>query len=128
MSGLIMVLGVGKLSFSIYIPLLKKSTNISLHRLPSTNDVYMHVQYIIIYFNTTASEAGEDADFNKFCSFAGGPNAKGTICYITDKEGVSSLASDMSLEPPASNAPNRSETVSMVLLVMLVGGSMFLLH
>lgn len=85
----------------------------------------MNIRYIIIYFNTTASEVGTDADFNKFCSFAGGPDAKGTICYITDKGGVSSLKSDMSLESPTSDAPKRSAT--MVLLTILVGGSVFLL-
>lgn len=101
---------------------------ISAHRPPSTNDVYMDVKYIVIYFNTTASEAGTDADFNKFCSFAGGPKAKGTICYITDKGGVSSLDSAMSLEPPVSDAPKRPAAMSMTLLTILVGGSVFLLR
>lgn len=116
---------LGRVSLILNLPSLESANTV--HRPPSTNDVYMHIQYIIIYFNTTASEAGQDADFNEFCSFAGGPDAKGTICYITDKGGVPSLDSAISLDPPVSDTSNRSKSASMPLLAMLIGGSMFFL-
>lgn len=82
-----------------------------------------------MYYNTTTSQAGQDTDFNKYCSFAGGPHAKGTICYVTDKEGASSLDSEasMSLKPPSSDASKRSQPMSVALLTMLVGVSAFML-
>lgn len=126
MSGPTMVLGVGMPSYSTFPS--RESANIDPHRPPSTSDVYMHIQYIVIYFNTTVSETGKDVDFNKYCSFAGGPGVKGTICYVTDKGGISSLDPAMSLEPPVSDAPSRSKTISMALLTMLVGGSVLFLR
>lgn len=49
---------------------------------PSTSNVYLLVKSIAIYHNTTTSEAGKDAAFNKRCTKAGGPSAK-TVCLDT---------------------------------------------
>lgn len=85
----------------------------------------MLVQYVVMYFNTTASQAGEDAEFNNSCEFAGGLDTRGTICYVTDEKGISSLNSFMSLDPPVTDASERSRTISLALLTILAGGSVF---
>ncbi|EFW13249.1 hypothetical protein D8B26_004141 [Coccidioides posadasii str. Silveira] len=46
---------------------------------PSTTNVYMRVKYVIVYHNTTASDSGQDVEFNDRCARAGGPSNE-TVC------------------------------------------------
>ncbi|KAL7276433.1 hypothetical protein RUND412_000572 [Rhizina undulata] len=68
------------------------SNNGSWSGKPSTTDVIMTVQYVIMYFNTTASDAGEDQEFNAKCNDAGGFNSGKAVCEVEDEPGIASSA------------------------------------
>ncbi|RPA97526.1 concanavalin A-like lectin/glucanase [Choiromyces venosus 120613-1] len=72
---------------------------------PSTKDVIMEMEYIMVYFNTTSSQSGNDEAFNSACTGAGGPKNK-TVCWINDKSGVDSEHSKVSLSSAASISQN----------------------
>jgi hypothetical protein len=46
---------------------------------PSTTNVTMNLQSILVYYNTTDSNSGNDDDFNQACEAAGGIH-KMTVC------------------------------------------------
>lgn len=72
---------------------------------PSTSNVYLLIKAISIYHNTTLSEAGKDAAFNKQCQKAGGPSEK-TICLDTMVEGgLHKKLNKGGTAPPSSPAP-----------------------
>lgn len=87
---------------------------------PSSNDVYMDVEYILMYYNTTDSAAGNDEAFNRACEFAGGNEQRGTVCYVTDQAGNSSVDSVMSLDAPVEDAAVRVGGVQMTTLLGVV--------
>jgi len=60
---------------------------------PSATNVTMSVRSILLFYNTTASEAGADQSFNKACQDAGGRN-NFAVCMDTDPRvmGVRSAA------------------------------------
>ncbi|PUU72687.1 concanavalin A-like lectin/glucanase domain-containing protein [Tuber borchii] len=78
---------------------------------PSTNDVEMKMEYILIYFNTSASQSGNDEDFNSVCKGAGGPK-NGTVCWINDKSGVDSEDSKVTLS--SADSILRSQNLVLV--------------
>ncbi|KAI5279732.1 hypothetical protein KEM54_004017, partial [Ascosphaera aggregata] len=83
---------------------------------PSTTDVYLLVKAITVYFNTTDSEAGKDAHFNRRCQKAGGPSTK-TICLDTDVErGPKKKSKNKSgLGPMVSSSASSSSSSSSTL-------------
>lgn len=90
---------------------------------PSSNDVYMDVEYIIMYYNTTDSAAGNDESFNRSCEFAGGYEQRGTVCYVTDQAGNSTLESVISLDAPVEGAAVRIRGVQMTTLLGVVAAA-----
>ncbi|KAI1908120.1 hypothetical protein LOZ53_004312 [Ophidiomyces ophidiicola] len=52
---------------------------------PSTTNVYMRVKYVVIYHNTTASDGGQDLEFNARCARAGGLSDE-TVCLDLNVE------------------------------------------
>ncbi|PWW75614.1 Glycoside Hydrolase Family 16 protein [Tuber magnatum] len=80
---------------------------------PSTSDVKMEMEYIMIYFNTSASQSGNDRNFNSACEAAGGPENK-TICWINDKSGVDSEDSKVALSASSSSATSISQNLALV--------------
>lgn len=50
---------------------------------PSATNVTMSVRSILLFYNTTTSEAGADQSFNKACQDAGGRN-NFAVCMDTD--------------------------------------------
>lgn len=47
----------------------------------------MQIQNIELYFNTSASHNGDDADFNSACEKAGGLSGKNTVCVVERSDG-----------------------------------------
>ncbi|CUS15159.1 unnamed protein product [Tuber aestivum] len=70
--------------------------------LPSTKDVKMEMEYIMIYFNTSASQSGNDTGFNSACEAAGGPE-NNTICWVNDKSGTDSEDSKVTFSASSSS-------------------------
>jgi hypothetical protein len=89
--------------------------------LPSTKDVKMEMEYIMMYFNTSASQSGNDKDFNSACEAAGGPENE-TVCWINDKSGVYSEDSKVTLSasPAASISQNLVLVVGVGLAALLL--------
>lgn len=60
---------------------------------PSATNVTMSVKSIMLFYNTTTSEAGTDQAFNTACQDAGGKN-NFAVCMDTDPRvaGVKSMA------------------------------------
>lgn len=94
---------------SVNIPTVAGSANINIWSdggewsgIPSTSDVIMSVRSVVIYHNTTASEAGRDTAFNRRCWAAGGVS-RGTTCRDHEVESGkmdSSVAAARPVEPP----------------------------
>lgn len=63
---------------------------------PSATNVTMSVRSVLLFYNTTASEAGSDQTFNKACQDAGG-RSNFAVCMDTDPRvtGVQSTAALM---------------------------------
>ncbi|MCJ1374021.1 hypothetical protein MMC20_005251 [Loxospora ochrophaea] len=64
--------------------------------LPSTTNVTMTVEWVLVYYNTTASEAGTDAAFNSACAAAGGVSSK-TVCADEDLSSSSASGQTVSM-------------------------------
>jgi len=65
----------------------------------------------MMYFNTSASQTGDDDDFNSACKGAGGPENK-TVCWINDKSGTDSEDSKVTF----SSADSISRSRNLVLV------------
>jgi len=70
----------------------------------------------MVYFNTSASQSGNDKDFNSACKGAGGAE-NGTVCWINDKSGVDSEDSKVTLS--SADSISRSRNLALVVGVGL---------
>lgn len=81
---------------------------------PSTTNVTMSVRSIMIFYNTTASEAGTDQAFNKACQSVGGAN-NFAVCMDTDPKvkGVKGAAG-------LSAIPGLGSRITLVVMVLVL--------
>jgi len=81
---------------------------------PSTTNVTLSVRSIMIFYNTTASEAGTDQAFNKACQSVGGAN-NFAVCMDTDPKvkGVKGAAG-------LSAIPGLGSRITLVVMVLVL--------
>jgi len=68
------------------------STGNSFSGTTSTVNVTASVNSLVLYYNTSASEAGNDSSFNNQCSQAGGVKSETAICVVDDTKGSGSVS------------------------------------
>ena len=58
-----------------------------MNRSPSDKDVFLEIQNIELFFNTSKDTNNKDSDFKNACEAVGGPTNKTAVCVVDQGEG-----------------------------------------